>query len=159
MKHGYGVLSELYKLIPASSQTNISEGILIALNVLKRRSLIFLISDFIDDDYQHNLKALARKHDLIVIHLYDPRETSLPSLGIIPLYDAESQKTVWINTSSRQYREEMVNRFEKRSSDLKRLCHQNRADYITINTQEDYVPALIHLFKIRRYTKGSAAVS
>lgn len=157
MKHGYGLISELYKLVPESTKTNIADAILVALNVLRRRSLIFLISDFIDNNYQHNLKALARKHDLIVIHLYDSREVNLPGLGIIPLYDAEKKTTVWVNTSSKQYRKEMANRFGKRSAELQRLCHQNRADYISINTQEDYVPALIHLFKVRRYTKSTAS--
>ena len=159
MKHGYSVLSEIYKLVPESTKTSISEAILVALNVLKRRSLIFLISDFIDVNYQHNLKALARKHDLIVIHLYDLRETSLPRLGIIPLYDAEKQRTTWVNTSSKQYREDMANRFQSRSVELEKLCHQNRADYISINTQEDYVPALIRLFKVRRYAKSGMASS
>jgi len=159
MKHGYSVLSEIYKLVPESTKTSISEAILVALNVLKRRSLIFLISDFIDANYQHNLKALARKHDLIVIHLYDLRETSLPRLGIIPLYDAEKQRTTWVNTSSKQYREDMANRFQSRSAELEKLCHQNRADYISINTQEDYVPALIRLFKVRRYAKSGMASS
>jgi uncharacterized protein (DUF58 family) len=159
MKHGYSLLSELYKLVPESTKTNISEAISVALNVIRRRSLIFLISDFIDTDYQHNLKALARKHDLIVIHLYDLRETSLPKLGIIPLYDAEKQRTTWVNTSSKQYREDMANRFQNRSAELEKLCRQNRADYISINTQEDYVPALIRLFKVRRYAKNGMATS
>jgi uncharacterized protein (DUF58 family) len=159
MKHGYSVLSEIYKLVPESTKTSISEAILVALNVLRRRSLIFLISDFIDAEYQHNLKALARKHDLIVIHLYDLRETNLPKLGIIPLYDAEKQRTTWVNTSSRHYREDMTNRFQKRSAELEKLCRQNRADYISINTQEDYVPALIRLFKVRRYAKSGMASS
>jgi len=159
MKHGYGVISELYKLVPESSRTNIADAILVTLNLLRRRSLVFLISDFIDTDYHHNLKALCRKHDVIVIHLYDSRETDLPSLGIIPLYDAEKQSTVWVNTSSREYREDMAGRFKKRSVELERLCHQNRADYLAINTQQDYVPALIHLFKVRHYTKSSGPSS
>lgn len=159
MKHGYSVLSEIYKLVPESTKTSISDAILVTLNVLRRRSLIFLISDFIDADYQHNLKAIARKHDLIVIHLYDLRETNLPKLGIIPLYDAEKQRTTWVNTSSKQYREDMTNRFQKRSAELEKLCRQNRADYISINTQEDYVPALIRLFKVRRYAKSGMASS
>lgn len=159
MKHGYSVLSEIYKLVPESTKTSISDAILVTLNVLRRRSLIFLISDFIDADYQHNLKAIARKHDLIVIHLYDLRETNLPKLGIIPLYDAEKQRTTWVNTSSKHYREDMTNRFQKRSAELEKLCRQNRADYISINTQEDYVPALIRLFKVRRYAKSGMASS
>ena len=158
MKHGYSLISELYKLIPESAKTNISEAILVALNLLKRRSLVFLISDFIDDNYQHSLKALARKHDLIVIHLYDEREIRLPRLGIIPVFDAETQKTIWVNTSSNVYQKNIATTIEKRSEMLKQICHQNRADYISINTQEDYVPALIHLFKIRRFSKGSTSI-
>ena len=156
MKHGYGLISELYKLVPESTKTNIADAILVALNVLRRRSLIFLISDFIDNNYHHNLKALARTHDLLVIHLYFWWLFNRPVLGFIPLFDADNNTTVWVNTSSRQYREEMANRFGKRSAELQRLCHQNRADYISINTQEDYVPALIHMFKVRRYTKSAA---
>lgn len=157
LKHGYGVISELYKLVPESSRTNIADAILITLNVLKRRSLVFLISDFIDEKYHHNLKALCRKHDVIVIHLYDSRETDLPSLGIIPVYDAEKQTTVWVNTSSKLYREDMSARFKNRSIELERLCHQNRADYLSINTQQDFVPALIHLFKVRHYSRSSVS--
>lgn len=153
MKHGYTLISELYKLVPESVQTKIADAILVALNVLRRKSLVFVISDFIDDNYHHNLKALCRKHDVIVIHLFDSRETSLPSLGIIPLFDAEKQRTVWVNTSSKQYKDLMNGQFKSRSEELKRLCLQNRADYVAINTQEDYVPALIHLFKVRNYSK------
>lgn len=159
LKHGYSLISELYKLVPESARTNLAEAILVTLNLLKRRSLVFLISDFIDDNYHHNLKALCRKHDVIVIHLHDAREINLPSLGILPLYDAERQTTVWVNTSSKEYREEMMGRFKLRSAELEKLCHQNRADYLAINTQQDYVPALIHLFKVRHYNKSAVSPS
>ena len=151
MKHGYSLISELFKLTPGSPRTNISEAILLGLTVLKRRSLVFLISDFIDSDYEHNLKALARKHDLIVIHIHDQRETNLPNLGIIPIYDAEKQRKVWVNTSSSKYKSGMWERFQSRRGMLERLCRQNRADYLSLDASEDYVPALIRLFRVRRY--------
>ncbi|HEV7351487.1 DUF58 domain-containing protein [Telluribacter sp.] len=154
MKHGYGLISELFKLSPQSFRTNLAEAILLALNVLKRRSLVFLISDFIDSDYEHNLKALARKHDLVVIHVHDQRETNLPKLGILPVYDAERQSMVWVNTSSSRYRVGMRERYVSRRQELERLCRQNKADYLSLDAREDYVPALIRLFRVRRYVKG-----
>lgn len=155
MKHGYSLLSELYKLRPESTRTNISEAIFTAQQVLNRRSLVFLISDFIDVNFEHKLKSLAGKHDLIVIHVHDQRETNLPRLGIIPIYDAERQTTVWVNTSSKSFRTSRTEQFQKRSERLEQLCRQNRANYLSIDAREDYVPALIRLFRIRRYTKSS----
>lgn len=153
IKHGYGLLSELYKLKPESTRTNISEALLVAQQVLNRRSLVFLISDFIDVNFEYKLKALAGKHDLIVIHVHDQRETNLPRLGIIPIYDAERQTTVWVNTSSSSFRTSRKDQFEKRSKQLEELCRQNRANYLSMDAREDYVPALIRLFRIRRQTK------
>lgn len=152
MKHAYSFISELYKLSPDSPRTNISEAILLTLNVLRRRSLVFLISDFIDTGYEHNLKALARKHDLIVIHIHDQRETNLPRLGIVPIYDAEKQVRRWVDASSATFRSDMRERFEQRRRTLERLCRQNRADYLSLDAGEDYVPTLIRLFRVRRFT-------
>ncbi len=151
MKHAYSFISELYKLSPESPRTNISEAILLTLNILKRRSLVFLISDFIDSGYEHNLKAMARKHDLIVIHIHDQRETNLPRLGIVPIYDAEKQVRRWVDASSATFRTDMRERFEQRRRTLERLCRQNRADYLSLDAGEDYVPTLIRLFRVRRF--------
>jgi uncharacterized protein (DUF58 family) len=151
MKHGYSLISELFKLTPGSPRTNLSEAILLSLTVLKRRSLVFLISDFIDTNYEHNLKALARKHDLIVIHVHDQRETNLPRLGIVPIYDAERHARIWVNTSAPGYRTDMWGRFQRRREMLERLCRQNKADYLSLDAGEDYVPALVRLFRVRRY--------
>ncbi len=156
MKHGYGLISELFKLVPESPRTDLSAAILLSLNVLKRRSLVFLISDFIDTNYEHNLKALARKHDLIVIHIHDQRETNLPQLGIVPIYDAEKDTKVWVNTSSQRYRVDMWERFQRRRESLEKLCRQNKADYLSLDAGEDYVPVLIRLFRVRRYVSGSS---
>ena len=73
---------------------------------------MILISDFIDEGYHHNLKALALRHDLVVIHISDKRETRLPKLGIIPVVDKESRKTLWINTSFGDFREMISARLE-----------------------------------------------
>ena len=87
MKHAYYLISEIFKLVPSSIKTDISKAILFTLNLLKRKSIVIFISDFIDENFEKNLKALARKHDLVAIHVSDPRETDLPKLGLVPLYD------------------------------------------------------------------------
>ncbi len=150
MKHGYSTILELFKLRPESLGTNLKKMILFALEVLKRRSLIILVSDFIDVGYEENLKALARKHDLVVIHLYDQRETNLPRLGIIPVFDTESRKTIWVNASSNWFRNKMKSLFEDNSQQLEQLCKQHKANYLCIDASEDYVPKLIKLFKVRK---------
>jgi uncharacterized protein (DUF58 family) len=149
MKHAYGTILELFKLKPESVKTNLKKAILFGLEVLKRKSLVILISDFIDTDYEDNLKALARKHDLVVIHLYDQRETNLPRLGIIPVYDTESKSTIWVNTSSNWFRDRMKGLFEDNTQRLEQLCKEYRANYVKIDASEDYVPKLIKLFRVR----------
>ncbi|WP_420153027.1 DUF58 domain-containing protein [Siphonobacter sp.] len=149
LKHGYQMILELFRLKPESLKTNLSEAILFALNILRRKSVIILISDFIDTGYEQNLKALAKKHDLVVVHLYDEREVNMPSLGIIPVYDKESRRTLWINTSSPQYRKTTRRVFEENQQRLETLCKQYKANYLSVDTQEDYVPKLIKLFRVK----------
>lgn len=119
------------------------------LNAIKRRSVIILISDFIDDDYSHNLKALARRHDLVVVHLSDKRETKLPKLGIIPVVDKESKKTLWINTSFGDFRQKISERLEERKSALAHFSRKHQINFLSLDTDEDFVPKLLRLFKVR----------
>ncbi len=150
MRHAYEFIMKLFRLKPSSVRTNISGAISFALNMLKRRSVIILISDFLDTDYEHNLKALARKHDLVVLHIYDKREIQLPNLGIIPVFDKETRNTVWLNTSSRLFKKEMKEVFENNQSRLEKLCKQHNANYLAIESGEDYVASLIQLFRVRK---------
>jgi uncharacterized protein (DUF58 family) len=155
-KHIYRFIAELFRLQPVSLRTNLSAAIRYTLDRLKRKSVVILISDFIDENYDHDLKALARKHDLVVIHLSDRRETNLPSLGIVPLLDRESQKTVWFNTSSPVFRRQMHRDFEDKKHALEVLCYKQQANYIHIYADEDYVPRLIRLFKVRNKARKIA---
>jgi len=150
MKHGYKILTELYRLKIQSLKTNLSEAIVLTLSVLKRRSVVIFISDFIDENYEHNLKALARKHDLVLIHLLDQRETQLPRLGIIPVLDPETHQTLWLNTSSRWFRKKIRESFGERTKALQKFAQQFDVNYLALDSKEDYVPMLIKLFKIRR---------
>lgn len=150
MKHGYELITELYKLKPQSPKTNLAEAILFTLNVLKRRSVVIFISDFIDNNYEHNLRALARKHDLVMVHLRDQRETNLPRLGIIPMRDPETNRTTWINTSSPWFRRRVQQDFAQLGRKIEQFSRQNDINYVAIDAKEDYVTPLVKLFKIRR---------
>ena len=150
MKTGYQLIMNLYKLQPESGGTSVADALLFTLNALKRRSVVILLSDFIDLNYEHNLKALAKKHDLVVIHLYDQREVNLPRLGIIPVHDTESGRTVWVNTSSMSFRTGLQDTFRQNQVRLERLCKQYNANYLALDSQEDFVPKLVELFRVRK---------
>lgn len=155
MKKAYEIMLSLFNLKPKSKNTNLDAFIHFAMNIIKRRSIVILISDFIDDsDYQNTLKSLARRHDLIVIHLVDKKEINLPKLGIVPIIDKETQQTYWVNTSSSTFQKDFKGIFQRNTNDLQSLCKKLRVNYLSIFTHEDFVPPLIKLFKIRnKYAK------
>lgn len=152
IKHGYAIIHELYGHKPASTRTDIDQAIKRALEIIHKKSVIILISDFIDEGYEQSLRLLANRHDLVVLHLKDDRETELPNLGIVPVYDKESQKTVWVNTSSRDFRKKLEKTYSVNKGELKQFCRKNQINYLEINTKDNYVPQLIKLFKIRNKT-------
>ena len=148
-KHGYAIIHELYKLKPQSAKTSINQALKFSLERIKKRSVIIIVSDFIDEGYDKNLRTLAKRHDLVTIHLKDDRETTMPKLGIIPVYDKESRKTIWVNTSSAAFRKKLESRYALGKGQLERFCRKNEINYLQINTRDHYVPQLIKLFKLR----------
>lgn len=150
MKQAYEFILKLFKLTPVSEKTNLANALLFALNILKKRSVIILISDFIDTEYEHHLKAMAKRHDLVVIHIFDKREVELPSLGIVPVYDKESKQTIWLNTSSSRFKKEMKEVFQQNKEKLESLCKKYNANYLAVDAREDYVPKLVELFRVKR---------
>lgn len=155
LKHSYNIVSNIFSLEPQSKATDLAKAFKYALNLLKRKSVVILVSDFIDEDYQHDLKALARSHDLVVIHISDIRETKFPKLGVIPLEDKESGKTLWLNTSSSGFRKMVDHSFKSKQETLEKFCLRNGANYLNVNTDEDYVPKLLKLFKVRNKVRKS----
>jgi uncharacterized protein (DUF58 family) len=145
----YEIISTLANLKPKSLKTNLSKAISFALNAIRRRSVVILISDFIDEGYTDNLRALAKRHDLVVIHISDKRETRLPKLGIIPVVDKESQRTLWINTSFGDFRQKISKRHDMRKDELQKFSRKHEVNFISLDTDEDYVPKLLRLFKVR----------
>ncbi len=145
----YEIISSLSKLKPKSVKTNLTKAITFALDSIKRRSVIIILSDFIDEGYEHRLKSLARKHDLVMIQVSDKRETQLPKLGIIPVLDNESNKTVWVNTAFGGFREKMTTQHAARQQALTSFSRKHQINFVSISTEEEYVSKLLKLFKVR----------
>ena len=146
----YEIITALARLQPASKKTNLKKAISFAVNIIKRKSVIILISDFIDgENYYQDLKALAKRHDLVMIQISDKRETQLPKLGIIPVQDKESGKTLWVNTSFGDFREKVSHQVHTKTKELADFSRKHQINFISLDTQEDYVPQLLKLFKIR----------
>ena len=149
MAQAHQIISRITKLEPESLKTDLRGAMMFALNTIKRRSVIIVISDFIDEGYEHHFKALARRHDLIAIHVRDRRETALPDLGIVPVKDQESGQTIWMNASFGQLRKKLTEVHHQRTEAVNDLCRKHQINYLPLDTQEDFVPALLKLFKIR----------
>jgi uncharacterized protein (DUF58 family) len=148
-RHGYEIINALYNLKPESKKTNLDRAIKYTLNLLKRKSIIFLISDFVDENYLHSLKGMGRKHDLVVIQIFDKSESNVPKLGIVPLYEKESGKNIWVNSSSAKFRSHFNKTYKNQTETLDDFCRRNDINYISVDTYEDYVPKLIRLFTYR----------
>lgn len=149
MKKAYEIVLNLYKHTQEIQPTDLNGFIRFALNLIKRRSIVFLISDFIDEGYQDALTSLAKKHDLIVMHLTDKQELDLPALGIVPVQDVETGLIRWLNTSSKTEQNALREIFEEREKFLTQICAQYQTDYFQLDTEEDFVSKLIKLFKVR----------
>ncbi len=152
----YEIIHNIVNLKPQSLKTNLNKAIAFAQNFIKRRSVIVMISDFIDENYFQGLKSLARKHDLVVIRITDKRETQLPKLGIIPVFDKETQKTIWVNTSFGGFREKIAAHSTSRQQELADFSKKHQINFLSIDTDEDYVPKLLRLFKVRNKVMKTA---
>jgi uncharacterized protein (DUF58 family) len=150
LKHGYEIISSVFNLKPKNIGTSITGMVQFALSIIKRRSVAVLISDFIDEGYEQSLRTLARRHDLICIHVADPLESKFPRLGIIPLFDKERRQTVWVNTSAAWFSRQLSTPLAENRFRLEDFCKRNSINYLHVLTGEDYVPALIKLFKTRK---------
>ena len=148
-KQGVKVIQGIFGHKNKSYKTNLKEMFNFALNLIKKRSIIIVISDFIDEEYERPFKALAEKHDLIAIQVTDPRESLLPSLGIIPIYDKEEGYTTWVNTAFGSFSKKLSEAFTVERDQLKEICKKNQINYLGISTREDIVLPLIELFKHR----------
>tara|TARA_B100001029_G_C15059391_1_gene457066 strand:+ start:2758 stop:3633 length:876 start_codon:yes stop_codon:yes gene_type:complete len=147
--HVLRVIRELIYYKTEDKRTGITEALEYSLKALKRKSVIFLISDFLDEGYETSIKLINQKHDLICIQITDPSEVEIPDLGLIKLHDVETGKTCWIDSSNIQYRQEMKNNFDTKLKLQTRLFKKHKIDHIHINTDKSYIEPLVEFFNNR----------
>ncbi len=147
--HVLRVIRELLYTTPKNNKTSIKNALDYLLKVAKRKSVVFLISDFIDEDYWSSLKIVNRKHDLIGIRLFDPAEKILPDLGVIKVRDPESGSSFWIDTSSRGEMEKLKSQINSDFDTFNKQAKKIGFDIISVSTNGDFVDPLISLFRKR----------
>jgi len=148
-KHVLRVIREILYFKPQRKLTEINGAIEHVNRILKRKSIVFLISDFMDSGFELSLSVAAQKHDLIAITISDEREEILSDSGVIVLEDAETGEVLVIDTSSRKLRKKYWLYMQKKQSELSDLFRRNGVDQITLRTGKPYEDELVHFFKKR----------
>ncbi len=149
-KHILLIIREIINFQPESNGTDIDVALRFLTNALKKRSAAFLISDFIDDhDFFSSMSIANRKHDLAAIQIYDRRDSQLPAIGLIRMKDMETGAERWVDTSSAKVRKLYEREWYARQQKLSSTVARCGVDLASIATDEDYVKALLALFRRR----------
>ncbi len=148
--HILHIIRELIDFYPEDRQTNIEQALEYVTSSIKKRCTCFVISDFIDEhNFAHALSIANRKHDVVALRVYDQRENVLPPVGMMYLRDAETGEQMWVDTSDKKLREEYEKYAFIREKELDATFKRAGVDVANIRSDEDYVRALITLFKKR----------
>jgi uncharacterized protein (DUF58 family) len=147
--HILRIVRELLDFQPIHRGTNITEGLRYLTSAIKKRSIAFLISDFLDEGYNDALKIAARKHDLIGVRLYDPRESELSPIGLLRVIDAESGEAIWVDTSDRRVVQRYTDWWKERQDHRTKLFRRSGVDGIDIRIDQSYINPLMNFFRAR----------
>ena len=147
--HVLRIIRELLEFKPDSQRTNIGEALKFLSNVIKKRAIVFVLSDFISEDYEKTLKITGNKHDLTGIRIYDQREVEIPNLGMVEMLDAETGRQVLVNTQSRKVRQDYHNFYRERVEYFKDRFAKSGCGILDCRVDESYVKKLLAYFKRR----------
>ena len=148
-KHVLRIIRDLLSFNPEGNATDIKGALEYMNGTIKKRSIVFLLSDFMDQGYSKILKVVGKKHDLIGIVLDDRRENELPAIGLVKLTDAETGQERWIDTSSNRVRKMMRKTRGEAVNKRNALFLTSRIDRIQIETGKDYIKPLVQFFRLR----------
>lgn len=148
-QHILRIIRELINFEPTGKATRLDIALRYLNNVVKKRSICFVLSDFLCDDYDAPLRIAARRHDLVGIQLYDPREVDLPNVGMVRAVDAELNTAAWIDTGSAAVREQYERWFREHRQQFQTLFSKNGADRVSIPTNAPYTQLLLQFFRQR----------
>jgi uncharacterized protein (DUF58 family) len=147
--HVLRIIRDLIEFKPAHKKTDIELALKYLTGVIKKKSIAFLISDFLDTKFADALKIANKKHDVIALRIFDKREQEIPNVGLIKLMDSETGTIKWIDTSDKKVRLHYAVNAKKHETLLKDIFNKSGVDTANINTVESYIPPLTNLFKRR----------
>ena len=146
-KHILRIIRELIKFKPKNKKTNISHACQYLNNVVKKKSIVFILSDFIDSDFDKSLRLVAKKHDLTGIRVFDKFEQNMFPFGLSLFFDPETQSSHWVDTSSSLVRKNIKKSYQEISDYFKKSFLKSGASTVNISTEDSYVVKLLELFK------------
>jgi uncharacterized protein (DUF58 family) len=147
--HVLRIIRELIEFQPESKKTNLAEALKFLTNVMKKKAIVFVLSDFIADDYQRTLKIVSGKHDVTGIRIYDKREEAIPNLGLVQMQDEETGEYMLVNTASKKVRQNYAAFYKDKVSYYKDTFSRSGAGTIDCRIGESYVKKLLGYFKRR----------
>ena len=147
--HVLRIIRELIEFQPKNKQTNIAEALKFLSNVMKKRAIVFVLSDFVSEDYKQTLKIVAGKHDVTGIRVYDKHEESIPNLGMVQMQDEESGELLLVNTASKKVRLNYGKFYHEKVNYYKDCFAKSGAGVIDCRVDESYVKKLLGYFKRR----------
>lgn len=147
--HVLRIIRELLEFKPQSNQTNISEAFKFLSNVIKKKAIVFMLSDFIANDYKDTLRIVGKKHDVTGIRIYDQKEAYLPNLGMVQIMDAETKKTQLVNTSSKAVRHQYWKYHLEKVDYFNNAFTKSGCGTLACRVEESYVKKLLGYFKTR----------
>ena len=149
-KHILYIIREMLDYHPESKRTDVKQAVEFLSSVQKRRTTAFILSDFyVRNDFQQSLQIANRKHDVVAIQVYDQRARELPDVGLMKVVDAETGYEQYVDTSSKRLRDSYRKYWQGRQSQLQETFNKSNVDNVSIATDEDFVKALLMLFKQR----------
>ena len=147
--HVLRIIRELLEFQPKSKQTDLSKALKFLQNMMKKKAIVFILSDFLTDEYQHTLKIMGNKHDVTGIRVYDKREEEMPNVGMVQMQDEETGELIWVNTGSKSVRTSYAKYFRKRADYFQQSFRVSGSGSIDTRTDESYVKKLLGYFKQR----------
>lgn len=152
-QHILRIIREILTARPQGKGTDLTKALQFINNIVKKRSVCFVLSDFLATNYDDALRILARRHDLIGIHCWDALERDLPDVGVLRVTDAETDRQIWVDTTASRLRWQYRQSFETHVAGIKSLFQRSGADFLSLGTHEEYVPALLKFFSGRSQKK------
>jgi uncharacterized protein (DUF58 family) len=147
--HILRIIRELLEFKPEEQGTDIGEALRYLNNVVKKRSIAFLITDFMAKNYEDGLKLANKKHDLVALQIYDKRELEMPNIGLVQFADPETGEVRWVNTQSEKVRKQYAKNANERMAAASQACKRAGVDMASIATSESYITPLRNLFSKR----------